>query len=221
LLAVAAAVFAASRPAHAERLALVIGNAGYTQFALKNPVNDARAMEERLKALGFRTTLVENLKRSQIGRTVSAFVSTIKPGDELVFFYAGHGMQVRGVNYFPAVNAQIDTPEDAALNSMNLNDLMERFDAAKAAVKPLLLDACRNDPFSRSFRGAERGLARMVDAPSGTLIQYATRPGSVAADGDGRNGLYTANLAKALRRQGAGRADPQARGDSGQGGVQR
>ena len=178
----------------AARLALVIGNSAYADVPLKNPVNDARAMEQKLTSLGFKVQKLENLKRQQIGRTVTAFASSIKPGDEVVVFYAGHGVQVKGVNYLPAVDADIQSEEDVPLNSLNLNTLMERLDEAKAGLKLFFLDACRNNPYARSFRSGDRGLARVSAAPSGTLIHFATRPGSVAADGSGANGLYTSLL---------------------------
>jgi formylglycine-generating enzyme required for sulfatase activity len=181
-------------PAHANRLALVIGNSAYTDGPLKNPVNDARAMDQKLATLGFKVQRVENLKRTQIGRTITAFANTVRAGDDVVVFYAGHGVQVKGINYLPAVDADIQSEEDVPLNSLNLNNLMERLDEAKAGLKILFLDACRNNPYARSFRSGDRGLARVGAAPSGTLIHFATRPGSVAADGGGANGLYTSEL---------------------------
>jgi formylglycine-generating enzyme required for sulfatase activity len=193
LIALVIAMFAVM-PAQAARQALVIGNAAYTEGALKNPVNDARAMDGKLTALGFKVMKVENLKRQQIGRTLTAFANTLKPGDEVVVFYAGHGVQVKGINYLPTVDADIQSEEDVALNSLNLNTLMERLDEAKAGLKLLFLDACRNNPYARSLRSNDRGLARVSAAPSGTLIHFATRPGSVAADGTGSNGLYTSQL---------------------------
>lgn len=189
-------------PAHAARLALVIGNAAYTDGPLKNPVNDARAVQAKLSGLGFDVTKVENLKRRDIGRTVNGFASRIRPGDDVVVFYAGHGVQVKGINYLPAVDADIQSEEDVPLNSLNLGNLLERLDEAKAGVKILLLDACRNNPYARSFRSGTRGLARVQDAPSGTLMHFATRPGSVAADGTGSNGLYTTELLRHIDQPG-------------------
>lgn len=185
-------------PAHAARLALVIGNAAYTDGPLKNPVNDARAVDQKLATMGFKVQRIENLKRAQIGRTITAFASTIRAGDEVVVFYAGHGVQVKGINYLPAVDADIQSEEDVPLNSLNLNNLMDRLDDAKSGLKILFLDACRNNPYARSFRSADRGLARVGAAPSGTLIHFATRPGSVAADGAGGNGLYTTELLRQI-----------------------
>ncbi|QIL73083.1 hypothetical protein G7048_23650 [Diaphorobacter sp. HDW4B] len=189
-------------PAHAARLALVVGNASYVDSPLKNPVNDARAMQNKLQRLGFEVTQVENFKRRDIGRTVNGFATKIRPGDEVVVFYAGHGVQVKGINYLPAVDAEIQSEEDVPLNSLNLSNLLERLDEAKAGVKILLLDACRNNPYARSFRSGSRGLARVQDAPSGTLMHFATRPGSVAADGTGSNGLYTTELLRSIDEPG-------------------
>lgn len=189
-------------PADAARLALVIGNRDYIVGALKNPANDAAAMGAALKALGFQVTLVRNLRRDDIGSTVDGFTSKIGPGDDVVVFYAGHGMQVKGVNYLPAIDASIRSESDVALNSINLSQLLDRLDEAKAGVRLLLVDACRDNPFARTFRSASRGLARVEGAPTGTLLHFATRPGGVADDGVGANGLYTTHLLRHLRTPG-------------------
>jgi outer membrane protein OmpA-like peptidoglycan-associated protein/osmotically-inducible protein OsmY len=189
-------------PAWANRLALVIGNRDYTSGALKNPINDAVDVGNALGALGFQVTLVKNIRRDDVGPVVEGFTSRIRAGDDVVVFYAGHGVQVKGVNYLPAVDANIRVESDVALNSINLNQLLDRLDEAHAGVRLLLIDACRDNPYARSFRSGTRGLARVEGAPSGTLMHFATRPGGVAADGDGRNGLYTTNLLKNLRTPG-------------------
>jgi formylglycine-generating enzyme required for sulfatase activity len=176
-----------------QRVALVIGNAAYKSSPLKNPVNDARAIASQLKSFGFDVTLKENLKIREIGSTYREFRTKIKPGATALVFYAGHGIQVKGQNYFPAVDAEIDAEEDVPLQSLNLGTLLENMEEAKAAVNLVFLDACRDNPFARRFRSASRGLAK-VEAASGTLIHYATKPGSVAADGDGNNGTYTEAL---------------------------
>lgn len=199
---VIAALLSLSLPAHADRLALVIGNRDYTVGPLKNPINDAIAIGAALRTLGFQVTAVNNLKRDDIGRTVEGFVSRIRAGDDIVVFYAGHGVQVKGVNYLPAVDANIRVESDVALNSLNLNHLLDRLDEAKSGVRLLLIDACRDNPYSRGFRSGSRGLARVEGAPSGTLMHFATRPGGVAADGTGGNGLYTTELLKHLKAPG-------------------
>ena len=176
-----------------QRVALVIGNAAYKASPLKNPVNDARAIASQLRSFGFDVTLKENLKTREIGSIYREFRTKIKPGATALVFYAGHGVQVKGQNYFPAVDAEIDAEEDVPLQSLNLGTLLENMEEAKAAVSLVFLDACRDNPFARRFRSASRGLAK-VEAASGTLIHYATKPGSVAADGDGKNGTYTEAL---------------------------
>lgn len=175
----------------AARVALVIGNAAYVDSPLRNPVNDARAMAAKLKGLSFEVIARENLKVKDIGKTLQAFQSRIKPGDEALFFYAGHGLQVKGTNYLPAVDAEIGSEQDVPLQSINVTTILDLLEESKAGVKLVFLDACRNNPYSRSFRSSATGLSKVGNAPSGTLISFATRPGSVAADGTGQNGLYT------------------------------
>ncbi len=186
----------------AKRVALVVGNAAYADQPLKNPVNDAKAVSSKLKGLGFEVMLVENLKKREVGRTLAGFAQKIGRDDEVVVFYAGHGLQVRGENYLPTVDAKIESEEDVETNSLKLNDLLSKLDESRARVKIVILDACRNNPYSKGFRSLERGLARVQDAPSGTLMHFATRPGQVAADGEGGNGLYTTELLKVLDKPG-------------------
>jgi outer membrane protein OmpA-like peptidoglycan-associated protein len=184
--------------AQAGRLALIIGNRDYITGPLRNTANDARDVAAKLSTLGFQNTLVINLKRDDIGITIDKFLRQIQAGDDVVVFYAGHGVQIKGVNYLPAVDGAIRVEGDVPLNSIDLNQLIVQLDEARAGVRVMLIDACRDNPYARSFRSGTRGLARMDDAPSGTLMHFATRPGGVAADGDGRNGLYTSYLLKHL-----------------------
>lgn len=176
-----------------KRVALVIGNAAYRQGALTNPVNDARAISRKLRSLGFEVVLHENLKLRDIGGVYREFRSKITPGGVALVFYAGHGIQFKGQNYFPAIDADISSEEDVPLQSLNLGNLLDNMEEAKAGVSLVFLDACRDNPFARRFRSATRGLAK-VEAASGMLIHYATRPGSVASDGEGQNGTYTEAL---------------------------
>ncbi len=181
----------------AQKFALVIGNAAYQSAPLRNPVNDARAMSAKLKELGFEVIEYENLQQKQLGKVLREFRTRLQPGAVALFFYAGHGLQVKGVNYLPAVDAEIESEEDIPLQSLDVNKVFDVMAEAKTRLNLVFLDACRNNPYTRSFRSAEGGLAK-VNAPSGTMISFATRPGSVARDGDGNNGLYTQHLLKAM-----------------------
>jgi len=184
----------------AGKVALVIGNSAYNFRPLDNPVNDARAIAIKLRSLGFTVMNKENLKIREIGPTLREFRSKISAGDEVLFFYAGHGLQINGINYLPVVDADIQGEEDVPLNSLSVNVVLSIMEESKAGVKLLFLDACRDNPYVRSFRSSAGGdLGKIGNAPSGTLIHYATRPGSVAADGKkGGNGLYTEHLLRWL-----------------------
>lgn len=184
------------------RVALVIGNSRYQDAPLKNPVNDARAVRAKLEDLGFDVVYFEDLKTRQIGGVLREFRSRIKPGSVAAFFYAGHGLQVKGENFLPAVDAELAGEEEVPLQSINLSSVLNVMAESKSRLNLVLLDACRNNPFTRRFRSAGSGLAKVESAPSGTLIHFATRPGSVANDGDGSNGLYTAHLLAAMDQAG-------------------
>ena len=208
LLALPGAVRAQATPGNVafsqgseHRVALVVGNAAYRDSPLKNPVNDARAMRDKLKSLGFAVVYFENLKARQVGGALREFRNLIRPGSVALFFYAGHGLQVRGENYLPTVDAELSSEEDVPNQSLNLARVLNTMEDSKAAVNLVLLDACRNNPYARNFRSSPTGLAR-VQAPSGTLIHYATRPGSVAEDGGGSHGTYTEALLAQIDEKG-------------------
>lgn len=192
-------VSAVSAPAAGgQRVALVIGNSAYGDSPLKNPVNDAEDVAAKLRVLGFEVIERNNLHSKQIGRTLREFRSKLTPGAVALVFYAGHGLQIKGENYLPAVDAEITSEEDVLNQSLSVRQIMDVLDDAKTRLNLVFLDACRNNPYSRNFRSAAGGGLARISAPSGTLISYATRPGSVAADGIGRNGLYTSRLLNQL-----------------------
>ena len=183
------------------QVALVIGNSNYKKSPLTNPVNDARDMAAKLLGLGFTVIKRENLTTKEIGPTLREFKSKLTPGAVALFFYAGHGLQVKGVNYLPVVDADIAGEEDVPSQSMSVSLVLETMEEAKTRLNLMFLDACRNNPFARRFRSAAGGLAK-VNVPSGTLLSFATRPGSVASDGNGRNGLYTLHLLNQMDKPG-------------------
>lgn len=183
------------------KIALVIGNSRYRDVPLKNPGNDARAIAAKLRSLGFQVVLKEDLGAMQIGSALREFKNKLTPGAVALFYYAGHGLQVKGINYLPAVDALIESEEDVPRGSLNVNEVLGLMEESKTRLNLVFLDACRNNPYTRSFRSTAGGLAKL-EAPSGTLISFATRPGSVAADGSGKNGIYTEQLLRVMERPG-------------------
>jgi len=179
------------------RVALVIGNGAYKSSPLKNPVNDSKDVAAKLRSLGFTVVERNNLVVKQIGSTLREFRSTLKPGSVALVYYAGHGLQIKGENYLPAVDAEIGGEEDVPNQSLAMRQIMDVLGDAKTRLNLVFLDACRDNPYARSFRSSASGLSK-ENAPSGTLISFATRPGSVASDGAGRNGLYTSALLAAM-----------------------
>jgi hypothetical protein len=186
------------------RLALVIGNGAYTNAPpLKNPPNDAADMAEALTKLGFTVEHGVNLTQRQMKAMIRAFGQILKRGGQGLFYFAGHGVQLRGRNYLIPVDADIQGETDVEDQGVDANLVLGVMDEAENGLNVVILDACRNNPFARSFRSVSNGLAQM-DAPTGTLVAYATAPGKVANDGAGRNGAYTAELLKQMQVQGLG-----------------
>ncbi len=225
----AAALLALGAPAaraatHAERqvasnpnerqVALVIGNASYRIGALKNPVNDAQAVAGALRGLGFEVALRENTSLRDMIEAFRQFSLDARAARVRVIFYAGHGVQVRGRNYLLPVDTEIRTEDELPAKSADVNELLERLGGLPHGINIVILDACRNNPFSGvevlgpdgrrlKFRGATPpGLAR-VEAPLGTMVAFSTAPGGVALDNPGeKNSLYTRHLLENIRSPG-------------------
>lgn len=183
------------------RVALVIGNSRYKDAPLPNPANDAKDMSDALRKLGFDVTAYTDTSRADMMRAIEKFGQALRRGAVGLFYFAGHAMQVNGVNYLIPVDAQINTEVDVEVESVDANRVLNAMRTAGNRLNIVILDACRNNPFARSSRSATRGLAEM-QAPTGTLIAYATAPGRTASDGNRRNGLYTQELVEALRTPG-------------------
>jgi hypothetical protein len=188
------ASFAMVNEAHA----LVIGNSAYPgSNRLPNPANDARAMKQKLEALGFKVTVVNDANRSEMVRGLSNFSKTAARADLSVLFYAGHGFQLSGVNYMAPVDMSLNDPSQATLQAVSLNQAVEQYLPGK--TKLVFLDACRDNPLmASSGRGISKGLAP-INVSEGTLISYATKDGQTADDGQGQvNSPYTAALLEHL-----------------------
>jgi len=181
------------------RIALVIGNGTYTKAPpLKNPPNDARDMAATLKTLGFEVASGVNVSQREMKRLIREFGQSLKAGGSGLFYYAGHGVQSKGRNYLIPIDADIQSEAEVEDSGVDVSLVLNYMDDAQNGLNIVILDACRNNPFARSFRSASDGLAQ-VDAPTGTLIAYATAPGRVASDGTGENGLYTSELLRQMR----------------------
>ena len=178
-----------------DRVALVIGNSDYRTAPLANPANDASDMAKSLRKCGFTVIKNINCSRQQMRRSIREFGEKIRNGGVGLFYYAGHGLQVNGANYLVPIDANITVEYEVEDECVKASSVLRAMEYAGNRLNIVILDACRNNPLKRSFRSGASGLARM-DAPAGSLIAYATAPGSVAADGTGRNGLYTSNLMK-------------------------
>ena len=212
-LAAAALIFGSclslSVPAHADKhVALVIGNSAYRSVPrLDNPKNDAALMAETLRSLGF--TLVGggaqlDLDKSGIDRAVQNFGDLLLGADVGLFYYAGHGIQVRDKNYLVPVDANPTREADLDFQMLDSDLVLRQMADAGTKLNFVILDACRNNPFGgRGLRATRGGLAQM-QAPEGTLISFATQPGNVAKDGADGNSPFTKALAQTIKRPGLG-----------------
>lgn len=177
-----------------QRVALLIGNNNYPAAPLRNAVNDARDLGEALKQLGFTTILSENATRQEMINAIREFGTRLEGAEAALFFYAGHAMQFKDRNYLIPTDAEMKSEDDVTFSSVEVSQVFDRMERARTRFNFIVLDACRDNPFASSFKASSSGLAQIGNAPSGTLVAYATAPGSVAADGFGRNGVYTKNI---------------------------
>lgn len=201
-LLIGALVAAAGAQTREHRVALVIGNAGYAESPLHNPLNDARGMTAALQEHGFQVIQRTNADNVGMRRAVAEFGERLREGGVGLFYYSGHGMQVNGRNYLIPIGADLRSEAYVGAEALEVDSVLGQMDAARSRVNVVILDACRNNPFARRFRSPTRGLAFM-QAPLGTFIAYATSPGDVADDGrPGGYGLFTGELLRAMREPG-------------------
>ena len=193
-----------AKPALADkRVALVIGNSAYEHVAaLPNPVNDANAVESTLRTAGF--DLVEfrhDLSAAEMRATLREFADKARDSDVAVIYFSGHGIEVNGINYLIPVDATLERDTDVYDEALSLDRVLLTVEPARK-LRLIILDACREDPFSTSMkrtigsRGISRGLARIEPEVPNTLVAYAAKAGSTAADGKGRHSPFTEALIK-------------------------
>jgi uncharacterized caspase-like protein len=203
-----------------KRVALVIGNADYRNFQrLDNPVNDARGVAEALTAAGFAVTLRLDATREQMIQALSAFDQTLREAEVGLFYFAGHAAQVDWRNFMVPVAAQLDASGKPAelvgqvqQEAVDLADVLKLMGDAGKRLNIVVLDACRDNPFTTKAIEVSRSLSRstgsapftvgsglaQTSAPSHTFLAYSTAPGQVASDGDGGNSPYSGALIEAL-----------------------
>jgi uncharacterized caspase-like protein len=182
------------------RSALVIGNAAYSYGPLANAVNDASDMAKALEANGFRVTLLTDADQQAMEEAIAAFGETLKEaGGVGLFYFAGHGVQVGGENYILPIGEALRKESDVKYKAVATGQVTDAL--AGNHLNIVILDSCRNNPLAAGGRSTTRGLAR-VEGGSGLFVSFATSPGSVAEDGEGRNSPYTRHLLQALATPG-------------------
>ena len=186
------------------RVALVIGNAAYPgEAALPNASNDALAMADTLRQLGFEVVAVRDASRTQMTEAIANVRAALQGRQGVgLLYYAGHGLQLDWRNYMVPVDARIVSSADIPLQAVDVSTVVDAFTAAGCRMNIVVLDACRDNPFAGTASG--KGLAQL-DAPPGSFLAFATAPGNVAIDGDARsgNGLYTGFLLEELKKPAA------------------
>lgn len=208
IAALALAFLLAALPALAQgRVALVIGNGAYRAVPrLPNPISDASAVAESLRAAGFAVDLVRDAGKETMEGALRRFAAAVDGAELALFYFAGHGVQIGGDNHLLPVDARLAHARDVDFELVGLPLVLRAMQGARARV--LILDACRDNPLAAQMRGLSatrsvgRGLARIENVDLGTLIAFSTSPGAVALDGAGRNSPFTAALVQHLATPG-------------------
>lgn len=174
---------------------MIIGNSAYEKKPLVNPTNDADDVADKLSGYGFDVLKVTDMAHEKISDTLDTFKEKLSNANVGLFFFAGHGVQVKGKNYLLTINAETRTEASTERTSVSLDEVIELMNNSMVFTKIIILDACRDDPISQGWHRSTRssGLAS-VYAPKGTIIAFGTSPGEEASDGAGRNGAYTEAL---------------------------
>ena len=186
-------------PLNEKRFALVIGNGGYTSSLLKNPKNDASDMYTTLQSLCFETELVTDASRTDMTNAIQRLTNKASGLNAVaLFYYSGHGLQVNNDNWLVPTGAYVQSEADVEVACVPLNYSMRQLGQANSGTNIIILDACRNNPFSyhKSIGG---GLGQASKMPSGTYISFASAPRTTALDGAGRNSPFTTALMKAIK----------------------
>ncbi len=197
---------ATASQASQKRVALVVGNSDYEFVSnLTNPSNDAEDLAASFERLGFDVTMGVDMDYRKMRLALRDFAQTAENADVAVVYFAGHGVEIENTNYLIPVNAELKRDTDVEFEAIRLDAVVNALSSAKG-LKIVLVDACRNNPFlsdmavSSATRSIGRGLGR-ID-PSGVVVGYAARGGTLALDGDGRNSPYAKALLKHIEEPG-------------------
>jgi len=193
---IAAGLFAQQNVSAPQKFALVIGNGKYTGITkLNNPENDANDMAAVLQGLGFSVEKVLNGNLSQMENGIVNLKNRLKGSKNSYgfFFYAGHGVQSNGENYLIPIDANIQSESFLRRQAISVQEMLDELNNAGNELNVIVLDACRDNPFPWK-RSNSRGLQVVSNQPADSIVVYATSAGSTAADGTGRNGLFTGYL---------------------------
>ena len=196
-------------PVQAKRLALVMGNDNYASVSkLQKAGNDADAMARELMAAGFTVTKHRDLNYRSMVKAIDAFSESITGGDEVVVFYAGHGVQIKAGAYLLPVDIEAENEAQVERTSYGLNDLTERLSEAKPAFTLVMVDACRDNPMNVKGRalGNARGL-NALEPPKGQMVVYSASRGQQALDrlsdnDSNSNGVFTREFITRMRTPG-------------------
>jgi uncharacterized caspase-like protein len=184
------------------KVALIVGNSAYADAApLPNTANDANDMCAALRKLGFEVICrIDIATKREFKDAIFEFTGKINPDTVAVFYYAGHGVQIDGINYLVPTRAALRTKSDIEDESVQVNYLMSELDTRKAALNLFFLDACRDNPFANPMRGYVplMGMASQFFTPRNSIVAMATGIGQLSSDGAGRNGTFTKNLLQHL-----------------------
>lgn len=197
----------AAKPPVGKRVALVIGNSSYATVAkLPNPQRDADSVGAALRSAGFQVTVAKDLTRERLITTLIAFAREADSADWGLVYYAGHGLEIGGINYLIPVDARLSSDRDVELEGVPLNQVLGAVERARR-LRLVLLDACRDNPFlaqmkrTMATRSVGRGLAS-VEPEAGTLVVYAAKHGETALDGDGTNSPFATAFVKNIATPG-------------------
>ncbi len=186
---------------HEGRVALVIGNATYKQQPLKNPVNDAWAVKKALEDRNFTVFYIENASRRIMIQTIDRFINSLEHSSIGLVYYAGHGVEVNGENFLIPIGSEIETEMDIKYEAISMSRLISDMQRTRSRLNIFVMDACRNNPYHSATRGGVSGGLANIEA-EGFFIAFATAPGKVAKDGEGKHGLFTNYFLKYIKKEG-------------------